>query len=135
MDTQINKILFEGLKEYNSRHKKHGNEILEVSPKNKVYPFTVLSTVRDTDIKTVTSHYGKRSSKGYRLDIYAQNKGKILRKEIADDIAQQLDEFMSDIVNLERTSYNGFDLENDGTVFHLIVMYSSEYDEYRRKFT
>ena len=133
MDIQVNNEIYNGLKEYNSKlSKNYGNSILELAPREKkVYPYTIFQTIRDTSIDN--SCYGKRSSKGYRVDIYAQDKGKFSRKDIAQILAQQVDYYLSDI-NLKRVSYNEIDLENNGTTYHIIMTYSGELDEYRRKF-
>ncbi len=133
MDIQINNDLYTALVEYNSKlDKNFGNTVLNLAPLNKKYPYTIFSTIRDIGVDN--NCYGKRSSKGYRLDIYAQDKGtKYNRLEIAEQIAQNLDKFMSK-VGLQRVSYNFFDVENEGTTYHIIITYSANYDEYRRKF-
>ena len=136
MDLQANRELCYSLSEYNKKLKNnYGNVILETAPiEKKVYPYTVFKTVRDTTNKNQNSCYGKVSQKGYRIDIYAQNKGTKYSKEtIADTIAEQIDDFMS-FVGLERTSFNSIDFENEGTTLHLIITYSGNLDEYRRKF-
>lgn len=133
MDIQVNEDLYNALVQYNAKLEKNfGNTVLKLAPRNKKYPYTIFSTIRDTSINN--NCYGKRSSKGYRLDIYAQDKGtKYDRLEIAEHIAQSLDEFMS-LIGLERVSYNAFDVENEGTTYHIIITYSATLDEYRRKF-
>jgi hypothetical protein len=133
MDIQVNKDLYNALVLHNSKlDKNFGNTVLQLAPTNKKYPYTIFSTIRDTSIDN--NCYGKRSNKGYRLDIYAQDKGtKYNRLEIAEHIAQSLDKFMS-LIGLERVSYNAFDVENEGTTYHIIITYSATLDEYRRKF-
>lgn len=135
MDIQVNKDIYNGLKAYNNTLNKsnYGNTILEVAPKNKVYPYTILHTIRDVANPNYNTLYGRVSSKGYRVDIYAQDKGKVLRKDIADIISQQVDFYMS-AIGLQRVSYNAVDLESEGTTYHIIMTYSADLDEYRRKF-
>lgn len=135
MDIQVNKDIYNGLKAYNTSNSttNYGNTVLEVAPKNKVYPYTLIQVIRDVANPNYNTCFGRVSSKGYRVDIYAQDKGKILRKDIADIISQQVDYFLSEI-GLQRVSYNAIDLENEGTTYHIIMTYSADLDEYRRKF-
>lgn len=135
MDIQVNKDIYNGLKAYNTSNSttNYGNTVLEVAPKNKVYPYTLIQVIRDVANTNYNTCFGRVSSKGYRVDIYAQDKGKILRKDVADVISQQVDYFLSEI-GLQRVSYNAIDLENEGTTYHIIMTYSADLDEYRRKF-
>lgn len=134
MDTKINEQLYNDLVKYNaSLQNNYANTVLDLAPNTKKYPYTIFSTIRDVANKNYNTCYGRVSSKGYRLDIYAQDKGKVKRNKIAQSICEQLDEFMS-AIGLQRVSYNEFDVENEGTVFHIITTYSSDYDEYRKRF-
>lgn len=136
MDLKANKELYYSLKEYNDKlSNNYGNTVLETIPlEKKIYPYTIFRAIRDTSIKNQNSCYGKASQKGYRIDIYAQDKGtKYPRDVIAETIAEKLDDFMS-FVGLDRISFNSIDNENEGTTLHLIITYSGVLDEYRRKF-
>lgn len=136
MDIKANKELYYSLKEYNKQlNNNYGNVILDAAPiEKKVYPYTIFRTIRDVSNKNYNSCFGKISEKGYKIDIYAQNKGtKHTKETIAENIAEQLDEFMS-FIGLNRVSYNSIDFENEGTTLHLILTYSGNLDEYRRKF-
>jgi hypothetical protein len=135
MDIKANGELFNSLKLYNDGLQNNfGNKILDAPPlEKKVYPYTIFRTVRDVSKKGYNSCYGKVSSKGFKIDIYAQNKGsKYGKQEIAETIAENIDDFMS-FVGLERTSYNPL-LENEGTTLHIVLVYSGDLDEYRRRF-
>lgn len=134
MDVKINKDIYNGLVNYNKELEDNfGNSIVDLPPVNKKYPYTIFSTIRDVANKNYNSCYGKISNKGYKLDIYAQDKGKIKRNDIAQQLSEQLDTFMN-FVGLSRVSYNEFNSEQQGTVCHIIVTYDNNYDEYRRKF-
>lgn len=137
MDIKINKLIYEGLVDYNnSLDNNYGNTILDLVPlERKQFPYTIVRAIRDTANVNYNTCYGRISSKGYRVDIYAQNKGtKLKRNDIAEHLAQQIDKYMGNIVGLDRVSYNAIDLENEGTTYHIIITYSGNLDEYRRKF-
>lgn len=137
MDIKINKLIYEGLVNYNnSLDNNYGNTILDLVPlERKQFPYTIVRAIRDTANVNYNTCYGRISSKGYRVDIYAQNKGtKLKRNDIAEYLAQQIDKYMGNIVGLDRVSYNAIDLENEGTTYHIIITYSGNLDEYRRKF-
>lgn len=136
MDIQSNKDIYSGLKGYiqSLGEDNYGNDVLELAPLKPIYPFTLIHTIRDVAVPNYNSCYGRVSSKGYSIDIYAQDKGKISRKDIAEQISVQVDDFMTNYVGLDRASYNDNDLEKEGTVFHITITYSGNLDEYRRKF-
>ena len=135
MDIQINKDIYSNLKEFNdNRGDNYGNKVLEAVPKNKIYPYTVFQTVRDVADTRYNTPFDRVSNKGYRIDIYAQDKGQILRKDIAEQISKIVDFYLSNYYKLTRASFNAIDLENEGTVYHIIMMYSGNLHENRRKF-
>lgn len=136
MDIQINKYIFEGLKQYNNNlgDKNYGNSVVNLSPINPSYPLTIIQTIRDVANPNYNTCYGRVSSKGYKLDIFAQDMGDIPRDEIAEEVAKLMDNFMSNYVGLNRVSYNFIDLEKEGSLAHIVMTYSKDLDEYRRKF-
>lgn len=135
MDIQINREICTALAEYNKGlEKNYGNVVLDAPPVNKKYPLTVIQNIRDVANANYNSCYGRVSSKGYKVHIYAQDKGKISRVVIAETIAKNVDDFLGRQVGLIRESYNSIDLENEGTTLHIIMTYSGNLDEYRRKF-
>ena len=132
MDIQANNELYNSLKKYNlGLTNNFGNTILDVPPVNPKFPFTLLQCIRDVSVSE--AKHGKISDKAYRLDIFAQDKGKFNRRLIAENIANQVDEFMG-YVGLKRVSYNFIDVEGEGALAHIILTYSANLDEYRRRF-
>ena len=73
------------------------------------------------------------SSVGYRVDIYAKTKGNVDKQSIARKCAKMADEYLTGI-GLTRISYNTSEIENDGSIYHIIVTYSGNLHENRRRF-
>lgn len=134
MDILAYDYLLDGLKEYNELQGKiYGNTIVSIAPTNPTYPLTVFDEIRNSANKNYNTNYGKVASVGYRVDIYAKKKGSVSKKIIARKIAELVDEYFS-FVNLNRVSFNVSELENDSSIYHIIITYSGTLDEYRRKF-
>lgn len=141
MDILVYDYIFEGMKSYNEKiGKPHGNSVLSSEPfmgkkeKEVSFPITIIKEIRNTAIRGFNSCHERLASVGYRVDIFAKTKGNVLKQKIAREIAQKMDEFMSDFVGLLRVSYNVSDLENDGTIYHIIMTYEGTLHENRRTF-
>lgn len=140
MDNKVYFDILNGLKEYNkSLTENYGNAIYSLSPKldkdqNLKFPITRFSQIRNVAIANHNTCYERVSSLGFSLDIFAKDKGtKKLRNEIALDLAEKLDAFLTEI-GLLRISYNEFDLEAQGSIYRISMTYSANLNEYRRKF-
>ena len=66
-------------------------------------------------------------------DIYAKTKGSVSKQIIARKIAQEVDNYLTN-VGLTRASFNVSDLENDSSIYHIIMTYSGNLYENRRRF-
>ena len=134
MDILTYEYLLQGLKDHNESVKQnYGNEILRLAPTKPEYPLTILREIRNS-ATNYNSCYERVSSVGYRADIYAKNKGKITRDIVARTIAQEVDEYLSGI-GLTRISKNENELiDEQGAYYHIILTYSGNLNEYRRKF-
>ena len=134
MDILTYEYLLQGLKDHNERvDNNYGNEILRLAPTEPKHPLTILREIRNS-ATNYNSCYERVSDVGYRADIYAKNKGKITRDIVARTIAQQVDEYLSGI-GLTRISKNENELiDEQGAYYHIILTYSGNLNEYRRKF-
>jgi hypothetical protein len=141
MDNKVYFDIIEALKEYNkSLSENYGNAIYSLPPKlndnqNLKFPITRFSQIRNVANANYNSRFDRVASMGFSLDIFAKDKGtKKLRNEIALDLAQKLDEFLTDTFGLLRISYNEFDLEAQGSIYRISMTYSGNLHENRRKF-
>lgn len=141
MDNKVYFDMLNALKEYNkSLPENYGNAVYSLPPKldkdqNLKFPITRFSQIRNIANPSFNSCYERVSSMGFSLDIFAKDKGtKKLRNEIALDLAEKFDAFLTDICGLLRVSYNEFDLEAQGSIYRISMTYSGNLNEYRRKF-
>lgn len=134
MDIQAYSYILNGLKEYNSKlDKNYGNVVVAYPTKNTTYPHTVFDEVRNVANRSYNTPYDKVASVGYRADIYAQTKGNVTKQEIARFIAKEVDNYLTNYVGLLQVSYNVSELENDSSIYHIILTYSGNLYENRRR--
>lgn len=133
MDILTYEGLKEGMKSYNDKYgKPYGNSIVGKSPKNPTYPLTIFNEIRNvsTSINSVADRVG---SMGYSVRIEAKNKGKIDNQTIAREVAQFINRYLEHF-NLTRISYNENTSVNDDSIYEIIMTYSGNLHENRRKF-
>lgn len=134
MDILAYDYLKEGLKEYNEKlGKPHGNVIVPYATKNSTYPLTVFSEIRNVANPSFNTNFDRVASTGYAIRIYAKNKGKVDKQTVAREVAQFVDKYLSSF-NLTRISYNETQSVNDDSIYEVIMTYSGNLHENRRKF-
>lgn len=131
MDILIYENLLQSLKKFNETQKNYGNEIVRLPPTNPVYPLTIFTEIRNVANPNYNTCFDRVASVGYRLDIYAKTKGNITKDRIAREIAELMDRYLTNI-GLLRVSFNISELENDSSIFHIIMTYSGNVSEYRK---
>lgn len=137
MDIEVYDIILEDLKKYNdSLEKNYGNVVLSYPSIRPTYPYTVFDEIRNVANRHFNTVYDKVSSMGYRVDIFAKTKGSISKKTIARKLMKDIDDFLTNTVGLLQVSYNDNNngLENDSSIFHIILTYSANLHENRRRF-
>ena len=135
MDILAYEYMLQGLKDYNATIKQnYGNVIVKYPTKNTTYPHIVFKEIRNVANAKYNTCYERVASVGYRVDIYAKTKGSKFDKEtIAREVSNIADTYLSNI-GLTRVSYNVFENEEDGTIYHIIMTYSGNLHENRRRF-
>ena len=134
MDILAYENLYNGLKDYNDSVKENrGNTIVKTPPKNPEYPLTILSEIRNVANTSYNSNFDRVASVGYRVDIYAKKKGNITKDTIAREVAYLVDKYLTG-VGLTRISFNISELVNDSSIYQIIMTYSGNLHENRRKF-
>lgn len=133
MDIVLYDKLLQGLKEYNATvEKNYGNVVVRYPTTDTTYPHTVFQEIRNVANPNFNSCYGRVSNVGYRVDIYSKTKGNKTKDEIARNVAKIVDDYLT-TCGLTRVSFNISDLENDSSIFHIIITYTGQLNEYRRK--
>lgn len=131
MDIQFYEKILNGLIDYNSSvEQNYGNSIVSYPPIKPTYPLTIFEEIRNVSNSAYNGCFDKVASVGYRVDIYAKTKGNITKHTIARKIAQIVDKYLSNI-GLIRISFNVSELENDSSIFHIIMTYSGNLHENR----
>lgn len=134
MDIVTAKLLFDGLVDYNANLKKnYGNVVVPFPAQDPTYPYTIFNEIRNVANASYNTCYDKVASVGYRVVVFAKTKGKVTKLDIARDIAQKIDTYLTN-VGLLRVSYNASELENDSSIYQIIMTYSGNLFENRRKF-
>ena len=134
MDILAYEYMLQGLKDYNSTiEQNYGNVVVATPPTNPTFPLTVFDEIRNVANPNYNGCFERVSSVGYRADIYAKTKGNITKQIIARRIAQEVDNYLTN-VGLTRVSFNISELENDNSIYHIIMTYSGNLQEFRRKF-
>lgn len=134
MDILTYEYLKEGLKAYNEQNgKPYGNTVVGKAPKNPTYPLTILNEIRNVSTD-LNSDYDRVASVGYSVKIEAKNKGtKVENQTIAREVAQFINRYL-EYYNLKRISYNENTSVNDDSIYEIVMTYSGNLHENRRKF-
>ena len=133
MDILAYEYLKSGLKDYNSKYgKPHGNSIVGKAPSNPTYPLTIFNEIRNVSTN-FNSSFDRVGSVGYSVRIEAKDKGKINNQTIAREIAQFINKYLENF-KLSRVSYNENTSVNDDSIYEIIMTYSGNLHENRRKF-
>lgn len=135
MDIIAYENIFAGMKSYNDALKQnYGNAVVQIPPKNPTYPLTVFDEIRNVANPLYNTCFERVASMGYRVDIYAKTMGKSTKQQIAREIAQEMDNYLTNYVGLNRVSFNVSGLEGDASLYHIIMTYEGNLHENRRKF-
>lgn len=134
MDIVVYDKLLQALKEYNSSiEQNYGNVVVPYPTQEPTYPYTVFDEIRNVADRRYNTVYDKVSSIGYRVDIYAKTKGSVAKQKIARKLMKYIDDFLTYNVGLLQVSYNANELENDSSIYHIILTYSANLNENRRR--
>ena len=134
MDIQVYEDILGGLVAYNNKlEENYGNDIVATPTIDTTYPYTVFEEIRNTPLRSYNTCYDRVASIGYRVDVYAKNKGNITKQIIARRLAKEIDSYLTNNVGLTQVSWNISDLENDGSVYHIITTYVADLHENRRR--
>lgn len=134
MDILAYEYLKEGLKEFNEKSgKPRGNVVVSYPTKDTTYPHTVFDEIRNVANASYNTCFDRVASTGYVARIYAKTKGNITKQQIAREIAQMVDIYLTNC-GLLRISYNANESINDDSIYEIIMTYSGNLHENRRKF-
>lgn len=134
MDILTYDYLKEGLKSFNEKFgKPRGNVIVSYPTANPTYPYTVFDEIRNVANASFDTQFDRVASTGYSVRIYAKTMGNITKQQIAREIAKMVDHYLTHC-GLSRVSYNANESINDSKIYEIIMTYSGNLHENRRKF-
>lgn len=134
MDILAYNYLYDGLVDMNEKSgKPRGNVIVHYPTANPTYPYTVFDEIRNVANASYNTAFDRVASTGYVARIYAKTKGKVDKQTIAREVAQMVDKYLT-YCGLLRISYNANESVNDNSIYEIIMTYSGNLHENRRKF-
>jgi hypothetical protein len=135
MDILTYEYLKDGLTDYNEKYgKPYGNVIVGKSPKTPTYHLTIFQEIRNVSNPSYNTSFDRVGSMGYSVKVEAKNKGtKVENQTIAREVAQFVNRYLEHF-NLLRISYNENPSVNDNSIYEIIMTYSGNLHENRRKF-
>jgi hypothetical protein len=134
MDILAYNYLYDGLVDFNEKSgKPRGNAVVHYPPKTPTYPLTVFDEIRNVANTSFNTSFDRVASMGYVARIYAKTKGNIDKQTIAREVAQMVDKYLT-YCGLSRISYNANESVNDNSIYEIIMTYSGNLHENRRKF-
>ena len=134
MDILAYNNLYDGLVDFNEKSgKPRGNVIVHYPPTTPTYPLTVFDEIRNVANSSYNTCFDRLASTGYVARIYAKTKGKVDKQTIAREIAQMVDKYLT-YFGLLRISYNANESVNDNSIYEIIMTYSGNLHENRRRF-
>lgn len=133
MDIYAYDYMLQGLRDCNDKAtENYGNVIVKFPTKNTTYPHTQFEEIRNVANPRYNTCHERVASVGYRVDIFAKTKGEIDKQTIARICAEISDRYLSGI-GLTRISYNANESLNDSSIYQIIMTYSGNLDEKRRR--
>ena len=134
MDILAYEYMLQGLVDYNERARKpHGNVIVPYPTQDTTFPFTTFEEIRNVANSAFNNCHERVASVGYRADVYAKAKGTVVdKKTVARQVAKVVDEYLT-AIGLTRVSFNVSEMENEGAIYHIVMTYSGNLHENRRK--
>lgn len=136
MDIEFYDIVLKDLQQYNDNlDKNYGNVVLSYPSTNPTYPYTIFDEIRNNANQDYNTRYDKVASVGYTVNIYAKTKGNVTKKTIARKLMKDIDDFLTNTVGLFQMSMNdnGNGLENDSSIYHIVLTYTGNLHENRRQ--
>ncbi len=134
MDILAYNYLYDGLVDFNEKSgKPRGNTIVNYAPEKPTFPLTTFDEIRNVANTSYNTCFERVASTGYSVRIYAKTKGNITKQQIAREIAQMVDKYLT-YCGLNRISYNANESLNDDSIYEIIMTYSGNLHENRRNF-
>lgn len=135
MDIGVYEIIFNDLKAYNEDiGKPYDNAIVHYPSAKPTYPYCVFEEINNLANRSYNTNFDRVATLGYKLDIYAKEKNKVSKQQIAREVAQALNKFLTENVGLQQISFTVVPQLNNSTIYQITITYAAQLHENRRKF-
>lgn len=122
------------LEDLQEKCKIYDNTIVPYPSNQPTYPYTVFEEIRNVVNERYNTCFDRVSSMGYRVDVFAKSKSNEENKQkIARAIAKEIDNCLTNYWGLSQISWNVIELENDSSIYHIVITYSCNLHENRRR--
>lgn len=135
MDIKVYDELYQGLSEFLTENASscYKPSLVHYPQSKPTYPSVIFEEIRNVNgAKSFGDIPDKTSDLGYRVKIYAKTSGNVTKMTIARTIGKYVDNFLT-VVGLRQVSYNPDPLVADGDLYGLIITYSANFYDNRRK--
>jgi hypothetical protein len=134
MDIQVYNDIYSGLQTYIAeKGNPYGVTVVNDVTTDTKYPFIFIEEPTNTPYNGYERGYEKVSLNTYRIEVFAKNKNKVSKQQIARELAQLVDNFMI-MIGLNRTSSNANTPTMDGALYRYTSMYNGYWHENRNRF-
>lgn len=135
MDIQIYNTIFDEFKYNMENFCDYHVAVEHYEPLSPQYPLVILKEIRNNPYGTNRGLLERVSSLGYRIDVFAKTNGEKTHQTIARKIADMSNTFLTWHVGLKQVSMNEerLNTEKDGDLYHVIIIYSADYFENKKR--
>lgn len=134
MDIQVYNNIYSGLQTYIAeKGNPYGVTVVNDVTTDTKYPFIFIEEPTNTPYNDYERGYERVSLNTYRVEVFAKNKNKVSKQQIARELAQLVDNFMI-MIGLNRTSSNANTPTMDGALYRYTSMYNGYWHENRNRF-
>ena len=137
MDIQLYNDILDGLKKWNTAQgAPFGNSVAPMQTTDTKYPLSVFAEINNTANRQFNTCYDRLATLGYRLTVFAKDYRKdgvkVDKQSVARQVAQTMNEFLTDVVGLHQIGFSARPLLNDNSIFQIDLTYAADLHENRR---
>lgn len=135
MDIKVYEDILQGLKDYNeSIEKPYSNAVVRYPTADTTYPHSVFRETANLVNQNYRGRFDRLATLGYSLVVYAKQKNKTPKDKVAREVAQQLNTYLTEVVGLTQVGYNYIPQMNDNSTCAVVITYTAQLHENRRRF-
>jgi hypothetical protein len=135
MDIQMYNDIYSGLKTYVAdKGNPYGVSVVNDVTTDTKYPFIFIEENSNNGFQGFNGRFDKVSNITYRIEVFAKDKNKTSKQQIARELAQLADTFMTEVVGLTVISRNANTPTMDGALYRYTSMYNGYLHENRKRF-